>query len=574
MARLLPETIHDERRARAEADFLRRLREELGDEWTVIHSLNLGAAERAGEFEADFVLLHPRGRITLELKGGTIICQDGVWWSINDRGRWRITPPFHQARRNSHEVSQHLLRVLGPDDVAADCPFAHAVVFPGCDFTANTIEAPRGRIFDRRVLAAPLSEVLAPVLDEALTQWRARQPGRPDPQLLGEADLRRARDLLRPDLRLVPSLSAVEFDAQLARLSAEQLAAFRMMEDNSQLCVRGPAGTGKTLMALEACRREARAHPQARIGLVCYNRLLGRHLAEAVEHESLINVKAGSLFRLMDLMLGLESVPAGSPHAVYAQRAADAAQAIAHLADEDKLDMLVVDEGQDFRLSPDHLRVLNGLLRGGLTQGRWRWFEDPAQALVYAATPPPTHATAEAALQALDAAPSAKLSRNWRNAEPIARAFARVSGHGSGETGGFEGPGVSLALAPAGRELDALDALLQKIVLTRHRPEEVVILSTRGAGRESFHGVSRLAGLPVSDWEGGPALPGHLRVSTVAKAKGLEAHAVVLVDLDRLTVERERRAAYVGMSRAKYALYLLAGPEAHDTATQAMTTAP
>jgi superfamily I DNA/RNA helicase len=42
----------------------------------------------------------------------------------------------------------------------------------------------------------------------------------------------------------------------------------------------------------------------------------------------------------------------------------------------------------------------------------------------------------------------------------------------------------------------------------------------------------------------------------------MESHAVVLVDLDRLSTEREIRAAYVGMSRAKYALHILAGPEA------------
>ena len=81
--------------------------------------------------------------------------------------------------------------------------------------------------------------------------------------------------------------------------------------------------------------------------------------------------------------------------------------------------------------------------------------------------------------------------------------------------------------------------------------------------------MAKLGGVPVAEWEGGPARPGELRVSTVAKAKGLEAHAVVLVDLERLASERERRAAYVGMSRAKYALYVLAGPEAYEAVVRA-----
>ena len=569
MARLLPEAVHDERRARAEADFLRRLGAELGDEWTVLHSLNLGASERAGEFEADFVLLHPLGRLTLELKGGTILCLDGAWWSVNDRGRWRLAPPFHQARRNDHEIRLHLVRQLGEADPVADQPHAHAVVFPACDFDLPTIEAPRSRVLDRRALARPLGEVIPPLLGLSLDQWRGRKPGRPDPAPLSAGDLGRARDLLRPDLRLAPSLSSEEFDAQLARLSAEQLAVFRMMEGNARLRVTGPAGTGKTLMALEACRREARLRPGSRIGLVCFNRLLGRHLAASVAREGLADVAAGTLFRRMDLLLGLEAVPPGSPHSAYAARAALAADAAEALPESEKLDLLVVDEGQDFRLTPDHLRVLGGLLRGGFAAGRWRWFEDPDQALVYAADPPAPHPAADAVLRELAAAPEARLERNWRNAEPVALAFARVTGHGAGAGSGFEGPGVAAALAPPGREAEALDALLAKVVLARHRPEEVVVLSARGAGRESFRGAARLGGLPVAEWEGEAARPGVIRVSTVAKAKGLEAHAVVLADLDRLATERERRAAYVGMSRAKYALYVLAGPEAYGEVTRA-----
>ncbi|PHX58617.1 MAG: hypothetical protein CK522_03265 [Opitutia bacterium] len=38
----------------------------------------------------------------------------------------------------------------------------------------------------------------------------------------------------------------------------------------------------------------------------------------------------------------------------------------------------------------------------------------------------------------------------------------------------------------------------------------------------------------------------------------MESYAVVLADLDSLSTERDRRKAYVGISRAKYALYILA----------------
>jgi hypothetical protein len=54
--------------------------------------------------------------------------------------------------------------------------------------------------------------------------------------------------------------------------------------------------------------------------------------------------------------------------------------------------------------------------------------------------------------------------------------------------------------------------------------------------------------------------PGALSLSPVSKFKGMVSHVIVLTDLDKLDSPRGRRRAYVGMSRAKYALYVLGGP--------------
>ena len=562
MARRLPESIHHSKRTGAEADFLARLGAELGDDWLVLHSLNLGATERTGELEADFVLLHPRGRLTLELKGGTVTCEQGRWFSHGGGRRHPIKPPFRQAVVNSHEIQEHLRRVLGADSRPACSPFTHAVIFPSCDFDSPGIEAPRDRTLDRRALARPLGEVIPPLLDLAERQLLGRQPGGAPPPPLDAAEIAAMVGALRPDLRLVPNLSAGEFDAHLKRLSAEQLAVFGLMEGNARLRVTGGAGTGKTLLALEACRRAAEAGA-GKVGLVCFNRNLGRHLAAQVEAMGLADrIQAGSLFLQMDRLLGEQALPAGLPHARYAERAARAAEAAARLGDEARLDLLVVDEGQDLRVTPDHLRLLDGMVRGGFGQGRWRWFEDPGQALVFPPEPPPPHPVADAVIRSLASAPLAHLTRNWRNADPVARAFAKLAGLPHGDTG-FEGPAVSLATVREGKSAETLEALLTKVVLPRHRPEEVVVLSARGAGRESFAGKAELAGCRLAPFDSlSPAAAGELRADTVGRFKGMESHAVVLTDLDRLGTEREVRAAYVGMSRAKYALYILAGPEA------------
>ena len=83
--------------------------------------------------------------------------------------------------------------------------------------------------------------------------------------------------------------------------------------------------------------------------------------------------------------------------------------------------------------------------------------------------------------------------------------------------------------------------------------------STRGAGKESYAGAAELGGLKAVPYD--PAQPheeGTLRTSTVFKFKGMESHVIVLTDLDKLDSPHDRRRAYVGMSRAKYALFLIA----------------
>ena len=562
MARCLPESIHHTKQAGAEADFLRRLRDELDDEWTVLHSLNLGAAERAGELEADFVLLHPRGRITLELKGGMVTCEEGRWFSRGGGKRHPIKPPFRQAAVNSHEVQAHLRRVLGEDSAEASAAFTHAVVFPSCDFNVPSIEAPRERTLDRGTLAVSLGETLPPLLELAERQRQARKPGSPPPAPLTPEQLGTMIGVLRPDLRLVPNLSGAEFDAHLSRLSAEQLAVFGMMADNPRLLVTGGAGTGKTLLALEACRRAAEAGV-GRIALVCFNRNLGRHLAAQVEAMGLSgSIQAGSLFRHMDLLLGEASLSSGLPHNAYAERARQAAEAAGSLDEAARYDLIVVDEGQDLRVTPDHLRLLDGLTKGSFIKGSWRWFEDAGQALLFPPEPLPPHPVANQLLDALGSAPKARLTRNWRNTEPVARAFAKVAGLPYDDTG-FEGPAVNLAIVRDGKSMAYLEALLTKVVLPIHRPEEVVILSARGAGRESYAGATEVAGCRLVPFDSlNPPAEGELRTDTVGRFKGMESHAVVLVDLDQLGSERELRTAYVGMSRAKYALHILAGPEA------------
>ena len=138
-------------------------------------------------------------------------------------------------------------------------------------------------------------------------------------------------------------------------------------------------------------------------------------------------------------------MPAGTPHAAYVERMEAAVRAAEALPEDQKFDLLVVDEGQDqdMRGSPNTLRVLNGLLKGGFALGRWRWFEDANLTLNFSPKKPDPHPIADAVLSVLDSAATAHLQRNWRNTESVAEAFARIVQLPRTPASGFPGPGVS-----------------------------------------------------------------------------------------------------------------------------------
>ncbi len=558
MARCIPDTIPQRLYVRSEARLFERLRRELPDDYVLIHSLNIQGKRAGSDVESDFVLLHPKCRLVLEVKGGGIECAEGVWYTNNPKGRFEITPPFHQARFNSFDIYNHLKDNFGSGSLGYKSLFGYAIILPDVDLEIPTIEGDPRRIIGKTELdSTTMLEIVERQVAVSAQMFKEKFPDQDEPPLMTPEIVAQTIQFLRPDLRLIPSLSADQMDKQLLKLSAEQMRSLNMMERNPRLRVTGGPGSGKTLLAFETCRRELKARPASRIGLMCFNRHLGSFLADVSKAEGVSGIDAGSFYSHCDRLIGNAGDQAATDPAYYRQRVADALSAARSLPEERKFDLLVVDEGQDFRDDGDKLALMDALLKGGLSKGRWRWFEDIDQILSPEAPNPPLGGHLEA-LQALEAGAEAMMVHNWRNTDQIGRAVAKVIGRTDIETSGIPGPAVVSAPYPIGRELELLNLVLAKHVLPKHLPKDIVILSLRGAGKESYAGAAELAGLKAVPFD--PAKPyeeGTIRTSTVFKFKGMESHVVVLTDLDKLDSPRDRRRTYVGMSRAKYALYLL-----------------
>src|SRR6185436_2727641 len=104
-------------------------------------------------------------------------------------------------------------------------------------------------------------------------------------------------DLLRGDFdgRMSLRARADGVNKELLRLTTEQYAVLDGLADVERAFIRGGAGTGKTLLAVEEARRFAAAGNS--VLLLCYNRALAEFLVASTA--GLVGVRAASLHSFM-----------------------------------------------------------------------------------------------------------------------------------------------------------------------------------------------------------------------------------------------------------------------------------
>ena len=78
--RMIPDQVSPATKSNAEKELFRRLKLVEGTDWSfALHSLNLAEHvwKRVGEI--DFLVVGPRGIYVLEVKGGGVSCERGIW---------------------------------------------------------------------------------------------------------------------------------------------------------------------------------------------------------------------------------------------------------------------------------------------------------------------------------------------------------------------------------------------------------------------------------------------------------------------------------------------------------------
>jgi hypothetical protein len=485
--------------------------------WTYgLHSINLPEHERKRVCEIDFLLLGERGLLALEAKGGKVSRREGVWYTRDLRGtQHRLKEsPLEQASSAMFALETRLRQHVGRP-LTARTVFGHGAVFPDINFDTDSVEWAPDMVIDRRCIDV---DGWALGLDRLGAFWETKPGPR---RRLSEIDIELYLSYLRPDFDLVPSLRQLSraVEAELVALTKLQYRALDTWGRNPRLLFEGGAGTGKTMLAAEICRRAAGAG--SRVLLTC---------------------RSGVLSGFIRSQPGLEGVTTVPFHKVTELQSAS-------------YDLVVVDEGQDV-INADDLQLVDRVLAGGLADGQWVFlldgnnqrdlvgrYEDDAIARLRSYRP--------AEITLID---------NCRNTVEIVTATQDRTGADLGVTTAGRGLDVVSVEGPRERVADELSKALEQLEDQQIPMEQVVLLSPHALTDSVFTALParwrrRVDVLDLARLRRPTA--GRIGFARVADFKGLESPFVMLESTEDAQLPVARGLLYVGMTRARAALWVI-----------------
>ena len=531
-------------------------------DWMVLHSLDIPQHITQVAGEADFVIIVPgRGVAVIEVKSHASVRRDanGLWFYGKDvKGEPR--GPFRQAADAMHSIRRCLIEKR-PD--LNRVVFWSGVVIPRASVRIDPAGEwhPWQLIDASRFRGAPFSRLIVALLRKARghllscnAPWFAQQSEEPYPE-----QCRAIAEALRPAFEAHQSPAARDraLQEELRIYTDEQLGILDQLQANPRLLVRGAAGTGKTILAIETARRAAEAGRSA--ALLCFNRLLGANLRRLVEGTERLH--ASTVHGLMLEVAG-QSVPEGAEDdPEFWSTGLPLAAVNAQMEREDGkwlFDELILDEFQDLQQGPI-LDFLDLSLKGGLAAGRWRAFGDFARQSIYAAAG--TGADVESRL----GSPAVcQLTANCRNTPRVAEYVRQL-----GQLDPFyrrilrPDDGIDPELrsyADESGQIQALTQLVEDFRREGYKSREIVVLSPRKQGAPAAIQADARSALRLEPYPAGGSAD--CAWTTIHAFKGLEAPVILLSDIDHVTTAERADLFYIGITRALQRLVILLGPAA------------
>lgn len=487
-------------------------------------------------YENDFLILnHKYGILVLEVKGGLISCKNGLIHQENTVTHQVVVldegdDPLSQAKRGKYYFRDLLDRKIG-HGIKSKLLIEPLIWFPSSEIIDSNLlpinyQAISFAVLDANSFTESSGFSLETRLINIYKQYNANKLTN-----ISKDEFEKIQNVLAPDFQLVPSPSIYkgELDHAFIKLTQEQSGLLDYIQEQNFATIQGVAGTGKTMIAIEAAKRLAAAGRQ--VLFLCFNKLLYEHLKYNCPHKNVCYYNINTYIKMLS---GLDAAT-GKQRVEILQK-----------CDIKKFfyDDIIIDEAQDFE--NEEIVFFKTIIE--LKDGHFFVFYDKNQLLTTNILPEWIEKSECKLL----------LTKNCRNTFEIAcTAYNVIDVELNQKISMVHGKQSTIAFAEK-EPLKELYKIVQfyKSLRCGYENKEITILSMRSLSESIMNNIKMLNGIPIQ-YENDNKLG--IFCTTAKKFKGLENKVIIIIDIDEkcFSNEETKRVFYVACTRATHNLTLL-----------------
>lgn len=548
----------------------------LPSNWHVIHNIDLTRINDGKKTQIDILVINPeKGMVAVEVKSHNSIILVNSKWRLGAKEYSRS--PLEQADDGMHTLLRHIQNEFGAGHVLSRCPKVRLAGFPFATFDYRDHAC-----FQRREIV-DLNDMNSIVEDEKIKSffddhiaWACRENNRPQlREPIQDCDIKDLVEFLKGSYGINTPGRRKRAEQQREDLAEylrpNQKPILTLAVDNPRLIVKGPAGTGKTQIAIGLAKMFAEQNK--RVGFFCHNKLIGNQISEELKcHPTIV---AGPLRSKIMKLLEIVQPSQVSGNWLNSGLFEIASEQLQNpsLLEKTKFDVLMLDEAQDIIQNEKLMRVAWKLLDGGKETGNWFVFGDfDNQILSFEGIQDVKNGLDELKSNAT----VFSLDINCRNYKEVGSMACLVASLKTAEIYAdfFKGNGGILKAIPvfytnaddqAAKLKNVLAELLNPGNMVKYSPEDIVILTFRAASDGTANSLKTDSEcywrfVNLSDLENFKSRRNCISLGSVYQFKGLESKIIIVTDVDSGfftdNLQQLKNLGYTGLTRALEIAYV------------------
>lgn len=513
------------------------------------------------EMESDLILVGKTGVFVIEVKGGRIDMRDGDYYQ-NSKPMKKT--PLKQASDNYWRII-NLLEENGLGKYK-DIGGGYVCIFPETtwDYKADIANNPL-------ILDYAYNQSLTNNISKIINRFKEQN----DKAGLYSGSLsvntiEKIKSILVGNTKRVSDVRyAINLNKhKFIELSEEQYERYQEISENKHIIIKGPPGSGKTLLAYQIIKDSEKN--KIRTLFICKNKALATHLQHKLASE-LNDDPRYVVIKNID-QLAKECADSSIDPKNFKDIIASATSRIINDSSKfDSFDYLLIDEGQDL-MRYEYIGLIDVVVQGGIENGHWCMFIDFNQNLLNTSQiNTPTNDDKELfELYFTHNSTIKQLTKNYRNTDAIQRTATILSHTQSVNTNGLQGESPEIKIFHnQDDEARIISNDINKLLDDNIRPSEITVLSFVGRGRSAAgRGLIRLKNgvkmKHISELNSSniSAADNAITYASVYEYKGLDNEVVLFTDIDDIDNSKISSALHlVGATRARNYYIMYVTPE-------------